>query len=100
MMPVKWRLVMTFRTVLACLLWTLYVPPAVAEQKYEHPPQEILEVMNAPAPPVAISAPTGDAILLARPLYYPPISDLAEPLLRLAGVRVNPKNNGLHGSAY
>ena len=92
---------MRFRTI---LLWgmflTLWVTPTRAERKYEVPPPEILEVMNAPAPPVAIPAPTGDVILLARPLYYPPISDLAEPLLRLAGVRVNPKNNGLHGSAY
>jgi len=92
---------MRYRTLLACgLLWTLYVSPAVAGQTYEHPPKEILDVLNAPAPPVAIPAPTGDVLLLARPLYYPPISDLAEPLLRLAGVRVNPKNNGVHGSAY
>ena len=78
----------------------VWITPAWAETKYEVPPPEILEVMNAPAPPVAIPAPTGDAVLLARPLYYPPISDLAEPSLRLAGVRLNPKNNGLHGSAY
>jgi dipeptidyl aminopeptidase/acylaminoacyl peptidase len=92
---------MRFWTLLACgLLWSICVTSARAEQHYQHPPQEILEVMNAPAPPVAFPAPTGDALLLARPLYYPPISDLAEPLLRLAGVRVNPKNNGVHGSAY
>ena len=49
---------MRFRTLLASgLLWTLYVTPAAAEQTYEHPPQEILDVMNAPAPPVAIPAP-------------------------------------------
>jgi dipeptidyl aminopeptidase/acylaminoacyl peptidase len=78
----------------------LWVTPVQAQQKYELPPREILDVMNAPAPPVAIPAPTGDALILARPLYYPPISDLSEPLLRLAGVRINPRNNGLHGSSY
>src|SRR6185503_19954067 len=76
------RLTMRFWTLLACgFLWSICVTSARAEQHYQHPPQEILEVMNAPAPPVAFPAPTGDALLLARPLYYPPISDLAEPLL-------------------
>jgi len=92
---------MTFRGVLLTIIvWTWGAGAAGAESKYELPPQAILDVMNAPAPPLAMAAPTGTVILLARPLYYPPISDLAEPLLRLGGVRVNPKNNGVHGSSY
>jgi dipeptidyl aminopeptidase/acylaminoacyl peptidase len=92
---------MFFRSVLLTILvWSWGASAARAESKYELPPQAILDVMNAPAPPAAIPAPTGKVILLARPLYYPPISDLAEPLLRLAGVRINPKNNGLHGGGY
>jgi dipeptidyl aminopeptidase/acylaminoacyl peptidase len=73
---------------------------AITEAKYQHPPKAIVDILNAPAPPVAIPSPTGDAVLLARILYYPPISDLSEPLLRLAGVRINPRNNGVHGGYY
>jgi dipeptidyl aminopeptidase/acylaminoacyl peptidase len=74
--------------------------PAGAQQKYQHPPKEILEILDAPALPVPIVSPTGDALIFGRPLWYPPISDLAEPLLRLAGVRINPRNNAVHGSYY
>ena len=74
--------------------------PAGAQQKYQHPPKEILEILDAPALPIPIVSPTSDALILGRPLWYPPISDLAEPLLRLAGVRINPRNNAVHGSYY
>jgi hypothetical protein len=39
-------------------------------------------------------------MLLASPLRYPPISDLAEPMLRLASVRINPQNNTPHAPLY
>lgn len=32
-------------------------------------------------------------MLLVQPMIYPPIADLAEPILKLAGVRVNPRTN-------
>jgi dipeptidyl aminopeptidase/acylaminoacyl peptidase len=32
-------------------------------------------------------------MVLAQPIIYPAISDLAEPMLRLAGVRINPRTN-------
>ena len=34
------------------------------------------------------------------PVRYPPIAELAEPMLRLAGIRINPKTNGLHNATY
>jgi dipeptidyl aminopeptidase/acylaminoacyl peptidase len=71
-----------------------------ADQAYQRPPKEILEVLDAPGLPFAIPSPDGKALVLATPLRYPPISDLAEPLLRLAGVRINPRNNAVHGSFY
>lgn len=78
----------------------LLVAAAEAQPTYLRPPREIRQVLDAPATPVALPSPTGDATLLARVLYYPPISDLSEPLLRLAGVRINPRNNGVHGVSY
>lgn len=86
--------------VLLCLALLCPASFAGAQSKYERPPKEILDVLEAPAPPVPLASPTGDALILAQPLRYPPISDLAEPLLRLAGVRINPRNNGPHGAGY
>ncbi|MCU1230172.1 MAG: hypothetical protein JWO97_3056 [Acidobacteria bacterium] len=76
------------------------VQPLAAQQTYQHPPREIVEVLDAPAPPTAIVSPTGNALILATPVRYRPISDLAEPMLRGAGTRINPRNNGSHLFAY
>lgn len=67
--------------------------------KYEKPPQTILGVLNAPVTPLVSLSPTRDMALLYIPILYPPIADLAQPMLRLAGVRINPANNGPHNPA-
>ncbi len=33
-------------------------------------------------------------------MRYPPIAELAQPMLRLAGMRINPKTNGLHNATF
>lgn len=73
---------------------------ARAQEGYKRPPAQVLEVLNAPATPVAVVSPTRDYILLGEPVRYPPIADLAQPMLRLAGLRINPNTNGLHRSPY
>lgn len=67
---------------------------------WQRPRQEILDVLHAPASPSRYLSPAGDYLLLATPLRYPPLSDLAKPMLRLAGVRVNPGSNGRYGGSY
>ncbi|HEV2991609.1 MAG TPA: prolyl oligopeptidase family serine peptidase [Candidatus Angelobacter sp.] len=63
---------------------------------YDKPPQNILDVMHAPSPPIPIVSPTYDMILLLSLQDYPPISRVATPFLRLAGARVEPKNHSKH----
>jgi dipeptidyl aminopeptidase/acylaminoacyl peptidase len=63
---------------------------------YNLPPKEILDVMLAPSPPMPVVSPTQDAILLVSWQDYPSISRVATPFLRLAGVRVEPKNHSKH----
>lgn len=67
---------------------------------YQKPPQEILDVLNAPQTPNASVSPTRDFILFARAVRYPPISELAQPMLRLAGLRINPNANAPHRAPY
>src|ERR1700682_6478359 len=71
-----------------------------AQQAYQHPPREIVEVLEAPAPPVPFASPAGNALIVATPVRYRPISDLGEAMLRRAGTRINPRNNGPHLFAY
>ena len=67
-------------------------------QVYQKPPKEILDVLHAPATPYVVLSPTNDYLLLAEPVRYPPIADLAQPMLRLAGLRISPVTNGPHGA--
>jgi dipeptidyl aminopeptidase/acylaminoacyl peptidase len=70
--------------------------PAEAPSGYNQPPQNILDVMRAPMPPAPRVSPTQDRILLVSWQPYPSIARVATPYLRLAGVRVEPKNHSKH----
>jgi dipeptidyl aminopeptidase/acylaminoacyl peptidase len=71
-----------------------------AQQPYQKPPQAVLDVLNAPPPPFAIVSPTRNFVLITTGVRYPAIADLAQPMLRLAGERFNPANNGPHLGQY
>ena len=71
-----------------------------AAVRYQKPPKAILDVLDAPATPAASLSPARDYVLLATPRRYPPIADLAQPMLRLAGLRINPATNGPHRASY
>src|SRR5262245_1680338 len=75
---------------------SIALAPLAAEEVYKKPPKEILDVLNAPATPSASVSPSRDYLLLARSDRYPPISELAQPMLRLAGLRINPRSNSPH----
>jgi dipeptidyl aminopeptidase/acylaminoacyl peptidase len=70
--------------------------PAQSASGYNQPPKEILDVMRAPAPPRPIVSPAQDTILLVSWQEYPSIARVATPFLRLAGVRVEPRNHSRH----
>ena len=69
-------------------------------QGYQKPPKEILDILNAPTTPVTSVSPAKNKIALFEPVLYPPVADLAEPMLRLAGLRINPKTNSSHRERY
>jgi len=77
-------------------------PPALADAvRYRQPPAAIEAILKAPPLPVTSLSPTKDAIAILVPLRYPPVADLAKPMLRLAGIRIDPQNDGIHHqSAY
>jgi len=72
------------------------VPPIEGGTGYNQPPENILKVMHAPFPPYPAVSPTGDSILLVYVQNYPSIARVATPFLRLAGVRVEPRNHSKH----
>src|SRR4026207_1708431 len=70
--------------------------PVTAQDGYKKAPPEVSSILSAPVTPNIYVSPSRDAMLLATSLRYPPLADLAEPMLRLAGQRINPNNNAPH----
>jgi len=64
---------------------------------WQSPSNEILEVLNAPKLPSVWTSPTGEYLLLSDPVLFPPLSELASPVHKLAGIKVNPVTNGYQG---
>src|ERR1051326_472194 len=71
-----------------------------AQQGYKKPPKEVLDILNAPVTPGISVSPARDNIILTTGLRYPPLADLAQPMLRLAGRRINPAVNSPHRYQY
>ena len=61
---------------------------------YKLPPKEVIDILDAPPFPRAVLSPRGDLMLLAEFQAMPRISDLAQPILRIAGLRITPRING------
>ncbi|MBE9158314.1 S9 family peptidase [Nodosilinea sp. LEGE 06152] len=64
---------------------------------WQSPSKEVLEVLHAPQLPYVWTAPGGEYLLLADPVLYPPLAELAAPMHKLAGIRLNPALNDYHG---
>lgn len=76
------------------------VQVGLAQDGYKKPPKEVLDILNAPVTPGISVSPTRDNIILTTGLRYPPLADLSQPMLRLAGRRINPAVNSPHRYQY
>jgi dipeptidyl aminopeptidase/acylaminoacyl peptidase len=70
--------------------------PLVAQDPYKLPPKVIVDILDAPPLPLALVSPDRVAILLGEQPSMPTIAELAAPMLRLAGSRINARTNGPH----
>jgi dipeptidyl aminopeptidase/acylaminoacyl peptidase len=63
---------------------------AKAQSTYKLPPPEVVKILDATRRPIVVVSPTRDALLLVDLESYPPIRQLARPILKLAGERIDP----------
>ena len=63
---------------------------------YQKPPKEIVDVLTTPPPAVISVNPSRDYAILMVPLRYPSIAEVAQPMARLAGLRIDINTNALH----
>lgn len=90
----------TMKRIILFVVVSLFAVQIFAQNGYQNPPKEIMDVLNSPVIPTASVSPAKDKIALLEPLRYPPISELSQPMLRLAGLRINPNTNGQHRQPY
>ncbi len=82
------------RSFSVCAVTLLLATGSDAQDGYRKPPKSVCDILDAPNPPSVLVSPSGEHLLLVWTDRYPPIADLAEPTLRLAGLRINPRTNG------
>ena len=78
------------RIVLAAVLAAAVPAPVSAVTAWKVPPKVVVDILDAPGPPQVRFSPAGDAALLVELEQSPPLAVVAEPFLRLAGVRLVP----------
>ena len=70
--------------------------PALAQDglAYQQPPAPIADILDRKPTPTPSLSPDRTTLALFDRSNLPPIAELAEPMLRLGGYRINPRNNG------
>src|SRR5262249_12056579 len=64
--------------------------------QYMHAPNPIRDLLRPRPTHLVFVSPNSDKLVLAEGMASPPISYLSQPMLRLAGLRINPATNGRH----
>src|SRR6478672_1044077 len=76
------------------MLTFLSVASLAEPPRYESPPAEVAAILDAPRPPsIQISPDHRWLLLLERPAL-PPIGEVAAPVVKVAGVRLDPDTDG------
>ncbi|HEY5763315.1 MAG TPA: hypothetical protein VIS73_08905, partial [Rhodocyclaceae bacterium] len=66
----------------------------VEAQGYREPSQVLVNIVDAPPMPAVSASPDKEWLLLMQSPSLPPIADLAQRELRVAGTRIAPQTNG------
>ncbi len=67
-----------------------------AQTPYRTPPQVVIDILDAPPAPAVSVSPDRQWLLLLEQRSMPTIAELARPMRRLAGSRIDARNNGPH----
>jgi dipeptidyl aminopeptidase/acylaminoacyl peptidase len=78
----------------AATVFVATVPLAAQDGGYRLPPDPIPQILDAPPLPIVGVSPDRAYLLFSDRTSMPSIAELAEPMLRLAGTRINPATYG------
>lgn len=90
------RVIAAFGIVLVCVGLIVAQSRPSGDATYRLPPKAIVDLLDAPPTPTAIVSPSRQVMAVIERRSMPPLAELAQPMLRLAGSRINPRTNGPH----
>lgn len=90
------RIVLALAFVVGTVALGAQAPTTAGPSGYLLPPKEIVDILDTAAPPIAELSPARDVVVLLERAPFITIAELAQPMHRLAGVRINPRTNGPH----
>ncbi len=67
---------------------------------YKEPPRVVVDVLDAPPTPLLALSPDARHVLYVEHASMPPIADVARPMERLAGLRIDPVTNAHHQTTF
>ena len=84
------------RALPAFVILAILAGPALGQEglTYQQPPAPIADILDTKPTPTPSLSPDRTTLALFDRANLPPIAELSEPMLRLAGYRINPRNNG------
>lgn len=88
---------MSTRALRLSLLALFLAAPLAAQEvvdSYQTPAPELARLVDAPVTPSASLSPDGEVMLLQERPSLPTIAEVSRPELRIAGLRIDPRNNG------
>ncbi|MFM7728604.1 MAG: S9 family peptidase, partial [Flavobacteriales bacterium] len=93
---------MKLRISLAISLWMSLMSTALSQESliYQEPPTEITELVKVDRAPSVMMDSKKQVLVFQYSNMYKTISELSEPEMKLAGVRINPKTNSPSGARY
>ena len=98
---------MKFRTIqkiglLIFIFFYLVLAAGISQSdfRYQIPPQEMIDIVNAPVTPSVILSPLNDKMAILNRPSNPSIADLSRKELRIAGLRIDPETNGPSRYSY
>ncbi|MBC7746288.1 MAG: S9 family peptidase [Flavobacterium sp.] len=81
-------------------LWPLFNVSAQENLTYQKPPKSIIDIVEAPPTPSVFINSAGEWMLILQNPTLPSVKEVSQPELRLAGLRINPLNNGQSRRSY
>ena len=87
-------------SVLALFVTLVSQHAEAGQQTYQHPPESLAQLVDAPITPAVRPTPDGQMLLLLHRPSFPSIAECAQQELRLAGTLINPAVSGSSRAGY